>query len=254
MNENDELNEMEAELGNESNPTETTESTEGTGSEQPVTPASEYVVGNRKYKDEADFKKSHLSMEREYSRLQNELKQFDPVRKWHQAITQHPELLSDLNKRSAEYFKRLEAGQSKATAQKGAGIPDEVARELGDVRNFMEEVKLTKERDQLMQEHPELTKEDLQEIYKVAMEEEEAGRRTPLSKVYWLALGPKLASRSQLTAEQKVAESQRAKRLANVGPSAVTGLTPIAKESSKMSQAEQDKSILKTLFPEKYGS
>lgn len=253
MNENDELSDMEAELGNET-PLETNDVSTGSEPTQPVTPANEYVVGNRKYKDEADFKKSHLSMEKEYSRLQNELKQFEPVRKWHQAITQHPELLSELNKRSAEYFKRLESGQSKTTAQKGAGIPDEVARELGDVRNFMEEVKLNKERDQLMQEHPELTKEDLQEIYKVAMEEEEAGRRTPLSKVYWLAIGPKLASRSQLTAEQKVAESQKAKRLANVGPSNVTGLTPTAKDSTKMSQTEHDQAILKVLFPEKYGS
>lgn len=251
MAEEDELNEMEAELGNEETP-----ATEPVSAAPEATPveSSPYKVGNRTWKSQDEFHKSYLSLEKEFSRVQNEHKQYEELRKWHSQVVKHPELYDQLNKASADYFKRIQSGQSKATAERATGIPDQVAQELQQLKAFVEETKIERETQKiaqekadLLKEHPELTPEDIQEILKNAYER----GGSALKDSYWIVMGPRSAAKSLTEAERKVAEANKAKRLGSVGPSSGPRVAPTP---GKLTEEQENKSILAKLFPEKYGN
>jgi len=207
-------------------------------------------AGGRAFKTKEDLVKAHDSLLREYSRVQGEFSKAKPWWEFGSTLQNHPDLYKDLNERISEYHKRIQAGQSKTTAQQDAGLAPEFVSRVSSLEAKLADQELAAEKSDIVAKY----KADEATMKDVLQYAAKARGYVSLDDAYWAVQGRRQAANSRQEAEKKVQNELKQKQSANVGGSFSGNVSPPAKDSTQMSRAERRAAILQRFRSSNQGS
>lgn len=214
--------------------------------QEPVAEAAELKFGGRVWKSAEDIGRAYEAMQRDYTKKTQEYSRLKPYGDFDAYLNKHPELRNKFNEvwtaQVQEYQKRLNAGQSEATAQRATGVSPEIVERLEAIEAHFESQKVQSEVADIKQKFG-LDKGTMDAVLSKAIELEEKGISLPLSDVYKLHAFESKQLEAKKTGEKTAIERMNAKRKANVGGSELPSATPSAKGISEMNGSEYSKAL-----------
>lgn len=213
-------------------------------SETPTQPqeSAKLKYGGREWDSPEKLGKAYEALHKDYTRKSQDYAKVKQYADLDQYLTKHPELRSKINSAVSEYNRRINAGQSEATAQQATGVSPEALERIERMEAFFEDQKLEREIDQLKSGFK-LDSDDVKLVLHKATELAEKGVVLPLKDVYKiLAFEERNLQARQDGAKDAMAKSL-SKKKANVGGSDLPNVNPSAKPISEMKGAEFDKAL-----------
>ena len=196
--------------------------------------------GGREWDSPEKLGKAYEALHKDYTRKSQEFSRLKPYGDFDAYLGKHPELRTKINDAVAEYNKRVNAGQSQATAEKATGVSPEVADRIERMEAFFEDQKLEREIDQLKSKFS-LDANDVKLVLHKATELAEKGAVLPLTDVFKILAYEERNLKAKQEGEKAGIQKMAAKNKANVGGSDNPSVTPSAKGVGEMSENEYTK-------------
>jgi hypothetical protein len=214
---------------------------EANQSEKPV-----WKAAGREWNDPAELAKAHDSLTREFSKTKNELKGLSGWRQFEQYLEKNPDLRETLSKAVDDYRTRRDAGQSKTQAERGSGIPSEIASRLDDMQAKQDDIMLDREIATVQRKFT-LDDKAVGEVLQFSAD----NGGMPLEHAYKLWAFDKKQLEAKASGGKAALEAHIKKQKANVGPSSSQSVAPSSANPSKMTKIQHEAGLAKRL--EDYG-
>lgn len=214
--------------------------------EQTQPAVEKLMYGGREWEDHKALGKAYEAALKKMTQATQEQAKLKPYGEFDAYLNKHPELRNEFNilwnAKVQEYQRRLDAGQSQATAQKATGISQEFAERIERIEAHFEDQTLKTEIADLKSKFG-LDKAGVSEVLEKALELSEKGIELPLEDVYKIKFFGKATLDSKKVGEKQAIENLTKKGKANVGGSNLTSANPSAKGISEMNGSEYTKAI-----------
>lgn len=211
---------------------------------QPTQPseATKLKFGGREWDSPEKLGKAYEALHKDYTRKSQEyakVKQYGDLDTY---LTKNPELRAKINEAVSEYNRRINAGQSQATAQQASGVSPAAIERLERMEAFFEDQKVEREIDKLKTSYK-LDRDDIKLVLHKATELAEKGVVLPLQDVFKILSFEERNLQAKQEGEKSAMQKITSKRKANVGGSDMPTASPSAKPITEMKGAEFDKAL-----------
>lgn len=216
----------------------------GKTQDQPVVEKLKY--GGREWDDDKSLGKAYEALLKDHTKKSQEYARLKPYGDFDAYLNKHPELRNEFNvlwnHKVQEYQKRINAGQSEATAQKATGISQEMAERIERIEAHFEDQRVQSEVSSLKSRFG-LDKAGVDKVINKALDLADKGVELPLEDVYKIIAFEEKKLEAKKEGEKQAIANLTKKGKANVGGSEIPSASPSAKGVSEMSGREFDKTL-----------
>lgn len=202
--------------------------------------------GGREWNDHKDLGKAYEALLKDHTKKSQEYARLKPYGDFDAYLNKHPELRNEFNvlwnNKVQEYQRRIDAGQSPATAQKATGISQEYAERIERIEAHFEDQKVQSEISSLKSKFT-LDKAGVDKVLNKAIELSEKGVDLPLEDVYKIIAFEEKKLEAKKEGEKQALDKLNTKKKANVGGSELPTASPSAKGISEMSHREYNQAL-----------
>lgn len=203
--------------------------------------------GGREWDTPEKLGKAYEALHKDYTRKSQEFAKLKPYGDFEAYLSKHPELRQEFNKtwndKLTEYQKRVNAGQSQATAEKATGLTPDVVERIERIEAHFEDQRLEQEKNQVTSKYN-LNNDEIRLVIHKAIELEEKGvRNLSLDEVYKMMSFEQRQLNAKKEGEKNAIDRINQKKKASVGGSDTSSMAPRAKGVSEMNSTEYDKAV-----------
>lgn len=210
------------------------------GQTAPTGEAPKLKFGGRDWQSVEDLGKAYESLNKDYTKKGQALKEGEKWINWGKAVAQHEELRADIEKRIADFQARQ---SQQALEPRRLDEATRAAQErLDRVEAFVAKQEVDAEIKGLKAKYK-LSNEDVKLVVEKAANLLNRKIDLPLEDVYRIVAFDRQAIAAKQEGEQGALERLKRSKAANVGGSSPAGVNPAAKNVNEMTKEEYDRAL-----------